>query len=211
MAYNAVKFTQTYNEVQSINAAHNLSPLDGVRSLTADLGTIKPGTLLKRETPAGPLQKVATGADASGGAQTIAIAGILATDRLVSVLRLVGSGVDITDSSDVTSVFSVTGADEVTQASGNYSADELVFVFERLAQGAYRPWIQGTDHPALIEGILSHAQDIDTGSTTIALVRLFGPVNSKKLIAWTAADGSTTADPAAAALAQLEARHIFPM
>ena len=122
----AVKFSQSYNEFESINAAHNLPYVDRPKTFAAAL-TIAPGTLLKD----------------SGGDKT--------------------------------------------------------------------PWIQGVDAATLITGVYSGPAEIDTDDDTIALVRIFGPIRKAKLIAWTAADGSTTADPSAAAIAQLESMHIFAL
>lgn len=123
---NAVKFTQTVQEVESINAAHPLEPMDRVKPYAAGL-TIEPGTLLK------------------------------------------------------------------------------------LDAGSYTPWIQGTDAAGLIAGVCAHYAALDTDALSHAKVRLFGPVRKAKLIAWTNAGGTTTAGPSAAALAQLESLHLFPL
>lgn len=129
----AVKFSQSYEEVKSINAAHNLHPMDRLKLFTADqAAAITPGTLLKASAVVGE-------------------------------------------------------------------------------EGEMVPWIQGTDAANLIVGIYAGAADLDTASDTFGLVRVFGPVRKDKLTAWTAADGSTTADASAAAIDQLETMYIFAL
>ena len=62
------------------------------------------------------------------------------------------------------------------------------------------PWIQGTDAEALITGIYTGEQDLDTAKVTTGLVRIFGPIRKDALVAWAIADGSTQAAPTQAAL-----------
>lgn len=205
----AKAFEQTYNE-QSLQVAHALPPVDLARSFTADKGEIAVGTLLKRTTPGGLIPFAFDGVDASGAAQTIAVAGILSTDRIVAVLRAVGGDSDVTDLV-ISDVFTVTDDDELTQASGDLSLDSLVALVSRNPAGTFEPWIQGTDHPDLIAGIMAGSQTLDTDTNEVGLVRVFGPVRKDTLVAWTAADGSTTADPNAAALAELASTLIFAL
>lgn len=77
--------------------------------------------------------------------------------------------------------------------------------------GNLEPWIQGTDAASLIVGVYAGHQNLDTANQTEGLARVFGPINADELVSWTAADGSTTADPTQAALDQLEAINIFAM
>ena len=121
-----VKFSHTYGEAESINAAHNLAPMDLTKVYADDI-KIDPGTLLKAAT------------------------------------------------------------------------------------GKMTPWIQGVDNANLIVGICSHHMTLDTGKQVTGLVRVFGPVRKARLRAWTAANGSTTAEPNAAALTQLEAMKIYAL
>jgi len=124
----AVKFTQSWTEVQSINAAHNLAPMDRLKEFVANQSkVISPGTILK-----------------------------------------------------------------------SYDGDMV-------------PWVQGTDYLEDIVGVYAGAADLDTSKDVFGLVRVFGPLQKAKLVAWTAADGSTTAAASADALAALEALHIYPL
>lgn len=80
------------------------------------------------------------------------------------------------------------------------------------SSGDKTPWIQGTDNANLITGIYAGATETTTSATNAYhLTRVFGPVRKSKLVAWTAADGSTTAAPNAAALAQLESMKIYAL
>lgn len=207
----AVRFSQTYNDQTSINAAHNLAPVDLARALTADLGAITPGTLLKRATNnfAGSGENVAV---VNGGAAgDITVTGIATTDRLVSVLSEdTTSGV----TSDLTSEFSITAANKINNTDGTATTGTKLIVtyYTPLATtGDYEPWIQGTDDVSLIAGVLASPQAVDTDTQEIGLVRVFGPVRRSKLLAWTAADGSTSATPTAAAFEALEARNIYAL
>lgn len=214
MADNAVIDTQSFSD-QAVNVASPLDDVDIVRTFATGLSTnVAPGTLLKRTgLQEGINQAVVAGVDASGGAVAITVNGIDAQDQLRSVIRAVGAGTDVTDIADVTGDFSITADDEITQASGNYSADKLIVTWLTPAHGLgeYQPWIQGTDPVAEIAGVYVGPDDLDTAETTNGLVRRFGAVNQKELTAWTAADGSTTASPTEAALMALSDQLVIPM
>ena len=77
--------------------------------------------------------------------------------------------------------------------------------------GDYEPWIQGTDPAGDIAAVYAGPNDLDTGSRESGLVRIFGPINHEALVAWTSGDGSTTADPSAGAITELQDQKIFPM
>lgn len=79
------------------------------------------------------------------------------------------------------------------------------------SNGTYSRWVQGTDNANLIAGVYAGAEDLDTARADIGLVRVFGPIRRDALVAATAADGSTTAAPNAAALAALEERRIYAL
>jgi len=206
--------SQSFEE-QAVNVASDLPEIDLSRSFKSGLSsTIAPGTLLKR-TNAQPGLNVATvsGADASGSAQTITVTGIEADDHLRSVLRAVGGGTDVTDIEDVTNEFSVTADEEITQGSTNYSSDTLIVLWSTAAHGVgqYEPWIQGTDPISEIAGVYVGVEDLDTSKRDAAIVRRFGPVRESALIAWTAANGSSTADPNDQAKAALSELLVMPM
>jgi len=79
--------------------------------------------------------------------------------------------------------------------------------------GKIRPFNQGTDAESDIVGVYAGASQIDTTERVSGPVLVFGPVVQSELVSWTAADGSTTADPSDAALEALEtnAPPVFPM
>lgn len=77
--------------------------------------------------------------------------------------------------------------------------------------GNFLPWNQGTDSADAIVGVYVGPDALDTSSQNAGLVRIFGPVNKDELISWTAANGSTTADPTSAAITALQGEYIFPM
>jgi len=96
-------------------------------------------------------------------------------------------------------------------------ADDGVYVLGTLLKdgtagdaGKKVRWVQGTDSADLVTGVFVHHQDVDTAEQTSALVRVEGTVAVHGLVAATAADGSATAAPNAAALSQLEALRIYP-
>lgn len=204
----AVVLTQTITEIESINAAHPLKPVDLSKPLTADLGTpIQPGTLMKRATDnytsSGTLFFTVTG----GAAGALTATGVLATDRLVRVYNETGDA-------DLTAEFTISADDEIDNTGGTATTGDTLTVTverDRVQSGDFEPWIQGTDEVELIAGVFAHNRAIDTDTDEAGLVRVFGPVNTNKLVAWTNAGGTTTATPSAAATAQLEAMNIFPM
>ena len=62
----------------------------------------------------------ATGADASGGAEELSAVGVTDTMRIVSVI-------DLTDGIPLDPTIFTAGTDVISQASGNYAADKLIF------------------------------------------------------------------------------------
>lgn len=290
MAVDAVRLTQSYNELESLRSAHELPPLLLTKGLTGSLGDLVPGVVLKRATDnhatSGILSAVVAGAAAD---TNIPITGILTTDELVAVFRTAtGLQVSLVDGQDETTGpdltytltgavagdkiikiihlstkasiataeevtgFTITGANEMTSgAAVDRSSDQLMVFWQdasaqhanltaeaaitsagniqladtattgdqllvfyqrsRTASGAYRPWIQDTDDAALIAGVHASPQTVDTDTQDVGLVQVFGPCRKNKLVAWTAANGSTTAAPNAAALAALEALNIYPL
>ena len=207
MPVDGVKFTQTVTELQSINAAHNLAPVDLLKTLKDVDAAVAQGVLLKRAA-------MNTGANlalvAGGAAGQHAVAGILTSDRLGAVYQQDGtSGLLV----DRTSEFSIAAGGTIRNTGGTDTTDDtLLVVYERpRGSGHYEPWIQGTDPAEDIAGVLSHYQSVDTDKDQLVLVRVFGPVQKDKITAWTAAGGATTAAPEAEALAQLEALQIFPL
>lgn len=212
---NAKVFSQSYSELQSINTGHPLPYVDVVRALTADLGpAIEPGTLMKRATDnqasAGVHQTVIDG----GAAGNHTVTGILATDELISVIHVEGDGTQLTGAADLTDEFSISADDEIDNTGGTATTNGVLIVTynrPRAVSGDYEPWIQGTDDVAEIAGVFASPQAVDTDTDEAGLIRVFGPVRKDKLVSWTAANGSTTADPSDAALAQLEAMGIYAM
>jgi len=79
--------------------------------------------------------------------------------------------------------------------------------------GNIRPWNQGTDAESDIVGVFAGASQLDTSKRTSGPVLVFGPVVQSELVSWTAANGSTTAEPSDAALEALEtnAPSVFPV
>jgi len=79
--------------------------------------------------------------------------------------------------------------------------------------GNIRPWNQGTDAESDIVGVYAGASQLDTSERTSGPVLVFGPVVQSELVSWTAANGSTTAEPSDAALGALEtsAPSVFPV
>ena len=209
MSVQGVKFTQTVTELQSINAAHNLAPVDLLKTLKDVNAVVAQGVLLKRAAMGVGMNSALI---AGGAAGDHAVAGILTTDRLVKVYHL-STAAAIATMADLTSEFSVSAAGTINNGGGTDTTNDLLLVFyERYGgSGAFEPWIQGTDPVSDIAGVLSHYQSVDTDVDALALVRVFGPLQKDKLVAWTAVDGSTTASPNADALAQLEALQIYPL
>ena len=207
MAVQGVKFTQTVEELQSINAAHNLAPVDLLKPLKDVSAVVAQGVIMKRAA-----MQVGTNVKliAGGAAGDHTVTGILASDRLAAVYEQDGTSGLL---ADLTSEFSLSSGDTISNTGGtDTTGDKLLVVYARAhGSGDYEPWIQGTDHPSLIAGVLSHYQSVDTDTDALGLVRLFGPVQTDKLTAWTAAGGVATAAPNAEALARLEALRIFPL
>lgn len=95
-----------------------------------------------------------------------------------------------------------------------FKADDGVYAAGTLLKtvgGDRERWVQGTDAVGLITGIYVGPAPLDTARQAVGLVRLFGPVRKPALVAATAADGSTTADPTDAALDALEALNIWAL
>jgi hypothetical protein len=74
---------------------------------------------------------------AGGSAGTLTVTGILTTDRLVSVLRLdIDATAANTDLDDLTSEFSISAADTITNAGGSATTgDKLKVLYERSGGG----------------------------------------------------------------------------
>lgn len=214
MAYDAVVATQNFEE-QAINVASDLPTIDVSRDFTSGLSSvIEPGTVLKKSGHRKGLNTaVVAGANAGGGAQTIAVADIVTEDELRSVLRFVGGGTDVTDVEDVTAKFTISSDGNIEQADTDMSSDKLVVIWSSAAHftNTYEPWIQGTDELRDIEGVYVGPQDLDTDNQTVGLVRRFGAVRESQLVAWTSADGSTQADINDDALVSLSELNVLPM
>lgn len=84
---------------------------------------------------------VHVGVDATGGPTTITVAGIATTDNLVGVVDITGG----TPATLVTSVWTITGTNTITQASSNTSTKYLLFI---VANAAAAPTTTLTFTPA---------------------------------------------------------------
>lgn len=65
---------------------------------------------------------------AGGSAGPLTVTGIKTRDKLVSVLRAVGAGVDVTDVTDLTSEFSITAADTINNTGGTATTGSKLIV-----------------------------------------------------------------------------------
>lgn len=74
------------------------------------------------------LVKVFLAAGAAAG--NVTVTGIATGDKLVSVLRMIGAGTDVTDVSDLTSEFSITAANTINNTGGTAtSGSKLVVLY----------------------------------------------------------------------------------
>lgn len=113
---------------------------------------------------------------------------------------------------DLTAAHNLPPVDLTRKIKPNDGVYAIGTILKRDGSGVYSRWVQGTDAVALAVGVFAHHYDVDTAKQTSALVREFGPVAKVALVAATAADGSTTAEPAAAVLDSLsDARRIFAL
>jgi hypothetical protein len=65
---------------------------------------------------------------AGGSAGNITVTGIATVDRLVSVIRFVGGGTDVTDVTNLTSEFSITAADTISNSGGTATTGSKLLV-----------------------------------------------------------------------------------
>lgn len=209
MSVPGLRFSQTVTELQSLNAAHNLPPVDILKTFTDVNAAVAQGTLLKAANMNVGMNSAII---AGGAAGAHTVTGILTGDRLVKVYHI-STAAAIATMADLTSEFTISAANTINNATGTDTTnDQLLVFYERSApSGAYQPWRQDTDHASLIAGVCANPTSVDTDTQVTGLVRVFGPVQKDKLLAWTGAAGATTAAPNAAALAQLAALGIFPL
>jgi len=65
---------------------------------------------------------------AGAAAGNITVTGIKTRDRLVSVLRAVGGGTDVTDVTDLSSEFAITAADTINNTGGTATTGSKLIV-----------------------------------------------------------------------------------
>ncbi len=65
---------------------------------------------------------------AGGSAGALTVTGIKTRDQLVSVLRAVGGGTDVTDVTDLTAEFSITAADTIDNTGGTATTGSKLIV-----------------------------------------------------------------------------------
>lgn len=65
---------------------------------------------------------------AGGAAGNITVTGVKTRDSLVSVLRAVGGGTDVTDVTDLTAEFTITAADTVNNTGGTATTGSKLIV-----------------------------------------------------------------------------------
>ncbi|MES2146707.1 MAG: hypothetical protein V4491_02545 [Pseudomonadota bacterium] len=65
---------------------------------------------------------------AGGAAGDITVSGILTTDTLHAVLRIIGAGAAVTDITDLTSEFTITGSNKINNTGGTASTSDKLLV-----------------------------------------------------------------------------------
>lgn len=75
-----------------------------------------------------PRDAVTQAVVAGAAAGNITVTGIKARDRLVSVLRAVGGGVDVTDVDDLTDEFTISAADTINNTGGTATTGSTLIV-----------------------------------------------------------------------------------
>lgn len=95
------------------------------QSVTADSS----GKAVRAKGKEGIKTAVVAGA---GAATNITVTGIATEDEIISVIKFVGSGTDVTDVADVTSEASITAADTI-QLTGASTSTELLVVYRDMS------------------------------------------------------------------------------
>lgn len=111
---------------------------------------------------------------AGGAAGPLTVTGIAALDQLVSVVRFIGAGTDVTDVSDLTSEFSISAANTITNVGGTATTgDKLLVVYRdrtlfHLAETGAGTAVTGTTRATLL--VTTSA----AGAATIAVTDVAG-------------------------------------
>lgn len=89
------------------------------------MGVISGGKVIEGAIPRDAVTQAVI---AGGAAGAHTVTGIKTRDTLVSVLRAVGGGVDVTDVTDLTSEFSITAANTIDNTGGTATTGDKLIV-----------------------------------------------------------------------------------